>query len=115
MYNDPRGCVDAVRDGRRYFYVQDAGSGRTWHTGWLPGRVKGGEYQVSAGLGTSRFEMTFARTAIQGRVFLAPDEPVEIWEFTLRNDSDNERCLRLVPYVEWLLPGYPAISSRYSY
>lgn len=115
LYNDPRGRVDAIRDGRRYFYIQDSDSGEVWNTGWFPTRVKAAVYQASVGLGYSKFEISHAKTTIASRVFLAPDEPVEIWEFTLQNESNRERTLRLVPYVEWLLLGYPTFSSKYSY
>jgi cellobiose phosphorylase len=49
------------------------------------------------------------------RVFLAPDEPVEIWEFTITNRSKRDPELTLYPYVEWLLGGYSTFSSPYSY
>ncbi len=38
MYNDPRGRVRLVRDGRRYFYLRDADRGEFWNTGWCGGR-----------------------------------------------------------------------------
>ncbi len=49
------------------------------------------------------------------KAFLAPDEPVEIWEFELANKSEKLRKLMLVPYVEWGLGGYATFSSALSY
>ncbi|HBC89390.1 MAG TPA: hypothetical protein DCZ94_20815 [Lentisphaeria bacterium] len=115
LYNDLRGRVDAINDGRRYFYVRDNGSGKFWNTGWFPTKVKGAKYQATVGLGYSKYEITYSDIIINSKVFLAPDEPVEIWEFSIRNNSRKKRNLSLIPYVEWKLLGYPIFGSIYSY
>ncbi len=115
LYNDPRGRVDAIKDGRRYFYVRDNDSGKFWNTGWFPTKVEGAKYQATVGLGYSKYEITYSDITISSKVFLAPDEPVEIWEFSIKNNSRKKRNLSLIPYVEWNLLGYPTFSSKYSY
>ena len=115
MYNHPDGRVRLIRDGRRYFYIRDNDSGQIWNTGLYPTNREGAELTTYVGLGYSRFVMTFDGVTIESRVFLAPDEPVEIWEFEFRNASGRRRRLWLTPYVEWLLGGYPTFSSPYSY
>lgn len=115
MLNHPAGRVRMVRDGRRYFYLRDNASGEFWNTGLFPINTPGAQFTTHVGLGYSRFLMNTSGIISESRVFLAPDEPVEIWEFTLRNDSASERDLWLCPYVEWLLGGYATFSSPYSY
>ena len=115
LYNDPRGRVDAIRDGRRYFYVRDEDTGDVWNTGWFPTKVEGADYRATVGLGYSKYDIAYRGVEIGSKVFLAPDEPVEIWEFTVTNTGDAARKLRVLPYVEWLLLGYPTFSSKYSY
>jgi len=115
MLNHPKGRVRMIRDGRRYFYLRDNGSGEFWNTGLFPINTPGAEFTTHVGLGYSRFVMKHAGIVSESCVFLAPDEPVEIWEFTLRNESEKDRDLWLCPFVEWLLGGYSTFSSPYSY
>ena len=115
MYNHPEGRVRMIRDGRRYFYVRDNGTGEFWNAGLFPTNTPEAKFTTHVGLGYSRFLMEWSGIACDSRVFLAPDEPVEIWEFALRNESAKDRDLWLCPYVEWLLAGYATFSSPYSY
>ena len=115
MYNHAKGRVRMIRDGRRYFYLRDNPTGEYWNTGLFPTNTPGAEFTTHVGLGYSRFLMKWSGISSDSRVFLAPDEPVEIWEFTLRNESGTDRDLWLCPYIEWLLAGYPTFSSPYSY
>ena len=115
LYNHPKGRVRLIRDGRRYFYLRDSESGEVWNTGLAPINTPGAKLTTHVGLGYSRFVMDWAGILCESRVFLAPDEPVEIWEFVLRNRSGRARRLALCPYIEWWLAGYPTFSSPYSY
>jgi cellobiose phosphorylase len=115
MYNHPDGRVRLIRDGRRYFYLRDNESGDTWNSGVYPTNRPGAKLTTYVGLGYSRFVTDYREISVEARVFLAPDEPVEIWEFQITNKSSRQRSLWLAPYVEWLLGGYATFSSPYSY
>lgn len=115
MYNHPQGRVNLIRNGRRYFYLQDQESGALWNTGFFPTKHPEAVYQCAVGLGYSRFEMTCQGIRSTATVYVAPDEPAEIWEFELANTTGQSRSLWLCPYVEWDLGGYPTFSSKYSY
>ncbi|MDR0534477.1 MAG: hypothetical protein LBH01_11040 [Verrucomicrobiales bacterium] len=115
MYNHPQGRVRLVRDGRRYFYLRDMASGEYWSSGLLPANRDGAKLTTHVGLGYSKFITEYKNIRCESRVFLAPDEPVEIWEFVLTNSSNESKTLWLAPYVEWLLGGYATFSSPYSY
>jgi cellobiose phosphorylase len=114
-YNHPKGRVRLIRDGRRYFYIRDNKTREFWNTGLFPINTPGASFRTHVGLGYSRFHMEWAEIRCESRVFLAPDEPVEIWEFLLTNVSGQNRDLWFCPYVEWLLGGYSTFSSPYSY
>ena len=113
--NHPQGRVRLIRDGRRYFYLRDLESGSLWNTGLFPINTPGARFTTHVGLGYSRFVMEHEGIRSDSRVFLAPDEPVEIWEFTLVNTTSRPRRLWLAPFVEWWLGGYATFSSAYSY
>ena len=115
MYNHPDGRVRLIRDGRRYFYLRDNETGEFWNAGLYPTNRKGVKLTTHVGLGYSRFTTEYQGITVESRVYLAPDEPVEIWEFTIRNSGSKKRSLWLAPYVEWLLGGYATFSSPYSY
>ena len=115
LYNHPDGRVRLVRDGRRYFYLRDNASGAIWNSGLYPTNTPGATLVTHVGLGYSRFVTEFEQITVDARVFLAPDEPVEIWEFQITNASNRPRDLWLCPYVEWFLGGYSTFSSAYSY
>ena len=115
LYNHPEGRVRMIRDGRRYFYLRDRETGEFWNTGLFPVRPQGAVLMTRVGLGYSEFVCEHDGIVCESRVFLAPDEPVEIWEFRITNRGGGVRHLELVPYVEWWLAGYPTFSSPYSY
>ena len=115
MYNHPEGRVRLIRDGRRYFYVRYNESGEIWNTGYFPTNKAGAKFTTNVGLGYSKFVMEYDGITIQSKVYLAPDEPVEIWEFAIQNSTSRKRKLWLAPYIEWLLGGYATFSSPYSY
>jgi len=115
MYNHPKGRVRLIRDGRRYFYFRDKDSGKIWSSGLFPVRPPEAKLTTHVGLGYSTFITEYDGITSEATVFLAPDEPVEIWEFTLSNKRPTAANLWLAPYVEWLIGGYATFSSAYSY
>ena len=115
LYNHPEGRVRMIRDGRRYFYLRDEETGRFWNAGLFPVRPEGASLTTRVGLGYSVFCSEFGGITCESRVFLAPDEPVEIWEFQIGNTGPGPRRISLVPYIEWWLAGYATFSSPYSY
>ncbi|MCC5845491.1 MAG: hypothetical protein JJU05_14680 [Verrucomicrobia bacterium] len=115
MLNHPEGRVNLIRNGRRLFYLKDVETGRVWNAGFYPTKVEGAEYSCTVGLGWSLFRMRYEGIVTELRVFLAPDEPVEIWECRFINESGRDREIVWCPYVEWDLGGYATFSSKYSY
>jgi len=115
LLNDPRGRVRMLSKGRRYFYLLDRQSGEFWSAGLLPAKPQSFEYKNRVGLGYSVYEMEAHGILCKSTVYLAADEPVEIWEFDVINKTGVARDLVLVPYVEWGLGGYTTFSSRLSY
>ncbi len=115
MLNDPRGRVHLIRNGRRYFYLRDCETGVFWNTGCFPTRPEGARHTCHVGLGYSRFVTEYDGLRVESRMTVAPDEPVELWEFSVRETAGRRRSLWLCPYVEWDLGGYPTFSSKYSY
>ncbi len=99
-----RAFQDLVRDNwGKYFYLRDLDSGAFWSAAYKPVMAPYEAYTVAHGLGYSRF--THRAQGIESvlTVFVAPDDPVELFHLTLTNQSDRPRRLDVTSYLEWLL------------
>lgn len=115
LYNDPAGRARMVREGRRYFYVRDEDSGVYWNLGYFPVKHEPFQLRTIIGVKYTKFLHETEKIRTESLCFVAPDEPVEIWRITFENLEDHARRLRVYPYVEWMLQGYPATSDYISY
>jgi cellobiose phosphorylase len=107
QYLDPRGRAILIKNGRRYFYVRDAATGRVWSPGWHPAQRKVGGFRCVHGPGYSELGSTCQGVQVRQRVFVPQDHPCEIWTVTLENRRQRNATLSYFSYVEWALEGYP--------
>ena len=115
LFNDPLGRARMIRDGKRYFYIRDEDSEVFWNIGHFPVKHEPFKLKTIVGVKYTNFihETELIRT--EALCFVAPDEPVEIWQIRIYNLDKRVRHLKVYPYVEWMLQGYPAISDYISY
>lgn len=117
-YIDPqgRGRCTLIRDGSRYFYVQDAGSGEYFNPGWFPSRNPVEGYCCKHSLGYSEISSTsLGGIYAHLRVFVPEEDPAEIWTVTLRNDGATPRKINLFSFADLDLTGYARYSDYNSY
>ena len=99
-----RSFQDLIRDNwGRYLYIRDLQSGRFWSAAYKPVMAQTEFYQVVHGIGYSRFIQRIYGIQSALTVFVAPHDPLEIWELTLTNLTDQPRRLDVTSYLEWLL------------
>ncbi len=99
-----RSFQDLVRDNwGKYFYIRDLDSGAFWSATYKPVMAPYERYSAAHGLGYSRFTHQVAGIESVLTVFVAPQDPVELFQLTLTNRSDRTRVLDVTSYVEWLL------------
>jgi cyclic beta-1,2-glucan synthetase len=94
---------DPVRDpSGEAVFIRDEESGRFWSATPLPSG-EGQPYLVRHGQGYSTWQHT--RDGIEStlRVFAPIDQPVKLFELTLRNTSSRPRRFSVTLYVEWVL------------
>jgi cellobiose phosphorylase len=115
LYNDPAGRARMVRDGRRYFYVRDDDSSAYWNIGYFPVKHEPLKLTTVVGVKYTKFLHEAEKIRTEALCFVDSHEPVEIWRITFENLDDHPRQLRVYPYVEWMLQGYPATSDYISY
>ncbi len=115
MYNHPEGRVQLIHQGNRYFYLQDSESNEYWNTGNFPIKKETAKYECAVGLSYSRYTMQYNNITSISTVYLAHDEPVEIWDFEIKNTGDKKRKILLIPFIEFNLGGYSTFSNPFSY
>ena len=84
-----------------YVYLRDDDTGEYWTISWQPvGRDKA-KYRCRHGLGYVRYESDYSDIHAEQTLFVAMDDPVEIWNVALRNDSGRPRRLSVFSYAEF--------------
>ena len=84
-----------------YVYIRDNGDGDYWSISWQPvGRDKT-KYSCRHGLSYCRYLSDYGEIHAEQTLFTAMDDPVEIWDVRLRNDSGRERDLSVFSYCEF--------------
>ena len=86
-----------------WIYVQDQESGATWSSGLQPSLVVGDDHEVFFSSHFAEFHRQDGSLAQVTKVFVAPEDDVEVRLVTLTNHGDQPRRLRLTSYGEVVL------------
>jgi len=87
----------------KYIYIRDEESGEIWSPSWKPMCKKPQNFKVRHGQGYTIFETRYFDIETELTMFVAKDEPIEIWLLNVRNDSKKRRKLSTFTYIEWNL------------
>ncbi len=90
-------------DWGKYLYIRDAESGKIWSAAWKPICREPKSYEVRHGAGYTVITSRNEKIETEWTLFVAPDEPVELWKVRVRNLSQKSRTLQLFTYFEWCL------------
>ena len=86
-----------------YVYLRDDDTGEYWSISWQPvGKdLTKAKYECRHGLSYSKFLCGYRGIKASQTVFIPLNEPVEIWDVLLKNDSVWPRRLSVYSYVEF--------------
>ena len=84
-----------------YIYIRDDETGEYWTVSWQPVGKDKAKYTCRHGLGYVRYLSDYADIHAEQTLFAAMDDPVEIWDVCLRNDSGRTRRLSVYSYAEF--------------
>ncbi|MDD2375207.1 MAG: N,N'-diacetylchitobiose phosphorylase [Eubacteriales bacterium] len=86
-----------------YVYIRDNEDGDYWSVSWQPvGKpLDQASYTCRHGLSYSRYQCEYKGVFAEQNLFVAVDDPVEIWDVKLKNTSDKTRNLSLFSYLEF--------------
>lgn len=99
-----RSFQDLIKDNwGKYFYIRDLKRQIYWSATYKPVMRAYQQYQAVHGIGYSRFIHRVEDIESVLTVFVAADAPLEVFQLTLTNHSDETRELDVTSYAEWLL------------
>ena len=84
-----------------YVYLRDDTDGDYWSVSWQPAAKDKTRYSCRHGLSYCRYICDYSDIHAEQTLFAAMDNPVEIWDVRLRNDSGRERNLSVFSYCEF--------------
>ena len=88
-------------NGGRYFYINDGGT--VWNPGWKPCRTPLDSYECRHGMNYTR--ITGSKNGIEASaLFFVPLKTwAEVQKLTLKNTTEEKKCLKLFSLTEWCL------------
>ncbi len=84
-----------------YVYLRDEDTGDFWSISWQPVGKPKEHYQCRHGLSYCSYQCDYSNINARQTLFVAMDDPVEIWDVKLCNDSGRPRRLSVYSYVEF--------------
>lgn len=93
---------DIIKDNYgKYFYVRDLDTLDFWSLTYQPVQKPYEEFEVRHGVGYSTFSYQVNQVHSSMKMFVVPNQPLEIIEITLTNKSSSPKRLDLTSYFEW--------------
>ena len=86
-----------------YVYIRDDDTGDYWSLSWQPvGKsLDSAKYVCRHGLSYIKYQCEYSGIFGEQKLFIPLDNPLEIWDVTLRNDSARKRKLSVFGYTEF--------------
>ena len=84
-----------------YVYIRDNEDGDYWSISWQPVGKPKEHFSCRHGLGYVKYRSDYSGIEAEETLYVAMDDPVEIWDVRLRNNSGRERKLSVFPYLEF--------------
>ena len=84
-----------------YVYLRDEETGEFWTVSWQPVGKPKEHYSCRHGLSYVKYLCDYGGIQAEQTLFVAVDDPVEIWDVRLRNGSGRPRRLSVYGYLEF--------------
>lgn len=84
-----------------YVYLRDEEDGDYWSVSWQPVGKPKEHFSCRHGLGYVKYFSNYSGISAEQKLFVAMDDPVEIIDVKLRNDSGKPRKLSVFSYLEF--------------
>jgi len=95
---------DLVKDNwGKYFYIKNNKTGEFFSPLFAPVRKVPDFFEARYGMGYVIFSTIYNKIKIELRIFVPFDDNLEIWDFKIENQTDNDLDLSIYSYFEWCL------------
>ena len=84
-----------------YVYIRDDETGDYWTISWQPVGKPKEYYSCRHGLSYIKYHCNYSGINAEQKLFVAMDDPVEIWDVLLKNESGKPRKLSVFSYLEF--------------
>lgn len=86
-----------------YVYLRDAQDGDYWSISWQPvaKSLDEAKYTCRHGMSYSTYECEYKGIKATQTLVVPIDDPVELWDVTIKNESDKERRISAFSYCEF--------------
>lgn len=96
-----------------YIYLRDNDTGDYWSVSWQPVGKPNEHYSCRHGLSYIKYHCDYSGIDAEQKLFVAIDDPVEIWDVKLRNDSGKPRNLSVFSYLEFSFHQVPMDNQNF--
>ena len=94
--------MDVIKDNwGKYFYIKDRKNGHYFSTSLKPMMKGYDKYQVTVGIGYTKFLRVQDGLEVETTMFVSPDKPMEYILIKITNLTDEPRELDATSYFEW--------------
>lgn len=95
---------DLIKDDwGKYFYIKNNKTNEIFSPTWMPIKTELDNYKCTYGLGYTKFNSVYKNIEIELTIFIPFDETLEIWNFQIKNNSNEDLDLSIYSYFEWCL------------
>jgi cellobiose phosphorylase len=93
---------DIIKDNwGKYFYLRNLDNNDFWSLTYMPVKASYEDFEVRHGIGYSVFKYKHQGISTVMKVFVVPNQPIEIIDITIINESKEVKRLDLTSYFEW--------------
>ncbi|MFC1808160.1 GH36-type glycosyl hydrolase domain-containing protein [Candidatus Omnitrophota bacterium] len=85
----------------KFIYLRDNKTQDFWSATWKPVCKKPDFYEVRHGIGYTNISSSNNGIITSLIYYVGADEPVEVWQMRIINNTDEERSLSVFSYTEW--------------
>ena len=95
---------DLIKDDwGKYFYIKDNKTGEVFSPTWSPVKVNLDYYICHYGFGYAKFISEYKGIKVLLNLFIPLNDQIEVWNFEIQNDTDQDLDLSVYTYFEWCL------------
>lgn len=86
-----------------YVYLRDDETGDYWSVSWQPvaKSLEEAKYECRHGLSYTKYSCDYSNIKAEQTLFIPKEDPVELWDIKLKNNSDRPRQLSVFSYLEF--------------